>query len=150
MEKRKFTLIGLGIIVILSISAVFILNSAKSKGEAPEIIEVSAPVVNPELQVLHDKKVKEAEVIANYLQEENGLFEQVSNRLTEKNYKFQMRLAVNSIDDIQVKYILTNKEVTETEQGDVESIFYEIVEKNNLDPNSFTLKVSNSNDGSNW
>jgi len=142
LEKRKFTLVGLGIIVILSISAVFILNSAKSKGEDPEIIEVSAPVVNPELQVLHDKKVKEADVITKYLQEENGFFEQVGNRLTEKDYEFRMMLDVRSIDDIQVKYILTNKKVTETEQEDVKSIFYEIVEKNNLDPHSFTLKVS--------
>ncbi|MGE7667278.1 hypothetical protein ACQKMN_16375 [Ureibacillus composti] len=142
MEKRKFTLVGLGIIVILSISAVFILNSANSKGEDPEIIEVSAPVVNPELQVLHDKKVKEADVITKYLQEENGFFEQVGNRLTEKDYEFQMMLTVRSIDDIQVKYILTNTKVTETEQGEVKSIFYEIVEKNNLDPHSFTLTVS--------
>ncbi|MBM7608435.1 hypothetical protein JOD29_001680 [Lysinibacillus composti] len=142
MEKRKFTLVGLGIIIILSISAIFILNGAKSKGEDPEIIEVSAPVVNPELQVLHDKKVKEADVITKYLQEENGFFEQVGNRLTEKDYEFQMMLAVRSIDDIQVKYILTNKKVTEAEQGEVKSIFYEIVEKNNLDPHSFTLTVS--------
>jgi len=142
LEKRKFTLVGLGIIIILSISAIFILNGAKSKGEDPEIIEVSAPVVNPELQVLHDKKVKEADVITKYLQEENGFFEQVGNRLTEKDYEFQMMLAVRSIDDIQVKYFLTNKKVTEAEQGEVKSIFYEIVEKNNLDPHSFTLTVS--------
>ncbi|MGE7919122.1 hypothetical protein ACQKM9_09250 [Viridibacillus sp. NPDC093762] len=61
-----------------------------------------------------------------------------------------MLLTVYSKDDIRVKYILTNKEATESVQEEVKSIFYESVEKNNLDSNSFNLKVSDSDDGPDW
>ncbi len=61
-----------------------------------------------------------------------------------------MLLVVNSKDDIRVKYILANKEATESVQDEVKSIFYGAVESNNLDPNSFYLKVSDNNDGPDW
>ncbi|MBS4203509.1 hypothetical protein [Lederbergia citrea] len=67
--------------------------------------------------------------------------------MEEKNYFFHMLLAVYSNDDIRVKYILVNKDATESVQEDVKSIFYEVVEKNNLDSNSFNLKVGENNDG---
>ncbi|MBS4176952.1 hypothetical protein [Lederbergia citrea] len=84
------------------------------------------------------------------LYQENGFFEQVNNKLEEKNYFFQMLLAVYSNDDIRVKYIVVNKDATESVQEDVKSIFYVVVEKNNLDSNSFNLKVADNNDGPDW
>jgi len=56
----------------------------------------------------------------------------------------------NSVDDVKVKYILTKKEATESEQKAVKSIFFEIVKKNNLDSNAFNLKVADSDDGPDW
>ncbi|MGE7943921.1 hypothetical protein ACQKNB_17720 [Lysinibacillus xylanilyticus] len=56
----------------------------------------------------------------------------------------------NSVDDVQVKYILNNKDATEFEQETVKSIFFEIVKKNNLDSNAFNIKVADSDDGPDW
>ena len=61
-----------------------------------------------------------------------------------------MLLAIYSKDDIRVKYVLANKEATESIQDEVKSIFYASVESNNLDSNSFNLKVGDSNDGPDW
>jgi len=55
-----------------------------------------------------------------------------------------------SVDDVHVKYVLNNKDATESEQEKVKSIFFETVEKNNLDTNVFTLKVGDINDGPDW
>ena len=63
---------------------------------------------------------------------------------------FQTLITANSIDDIKLKYILENKEATESEQKAVKTIFFDLVEKNNLDSNSFNLKVGDSNDGPDW
>lgn len=57
---------------------------------------------------------------------------------------------VYSKDDIWVKFILENKEVTEPVLEKIQSIFYKSVKSNNLDSNSFTLKIVDSYDGSDW
>lgn len=56
----------------------------------------------------------------------------------------------NSMNDVQVKYILNNKDANESEQEVVKSIFFQIVKKNNLDSNAFILKVADSDDGPDW
>lgn len=56
----------------------------------------------------------------------------------------------HSVDDVQVKYILNNKDATKSEQESIKSIFFEIVKKNNLDSNTFKLKVGDSDDGPDW
>ena len=68
----------------------------------------------------------------------------------EKGYRFQTLGMANSVDDIRVKYILTNKDATEFEQEAVKSIFFEIVEKNNFDSKAFNIKVADSEDGPDW
>lgn len=143
LQKRKIILIG--IITILFVSISVIINSSWSKGET----EVPSSK-SPEIQVENEKNLKEVEEIQSLLYQENGFFEQVSNRLAEKGYEFQMMLAVYSKDDIKVKYILTNKEVTDSVQEEVKSIFFEIVEKNELDSNSFNFKVVDIGDGTDW
>lgn len=116
-----------------------------SKGE---ISNLSPP--SPKIQAENEQNLKEVEEFQNLLDQENGLFEQVSNKLVEKGYEFQVMLAVYSKDNIQVKYILTNKDVTNSIQEEVKSVFYEIVEKNDLDSSAFNLKVVDSDDGSDW
>ncbi|WP_374964104.1 hypothetical protein [Lysinibacillus sp. RS5] len=144
MKKGKITLIGT--VVILFVVTFLFINNSSTKGEISE-----HPLSkSTEIKVDNEKKLKEAEEIQTQLYQEVGFFEYVSNKLTEKGYVFRMLLVVNSKDDIRVKYILANKEATESVQDEVKSIFYGAVESNNLDPNSFYLKVSDNNDGPDW
>lgn len=143
MKKGK--IVFLGTFVLLSFITFLFTNNSLSKGETSEVSETS-----PKLLAENDKKQKEAEEIQSLLQEEDGLLEQVSNRLEEKGYEFSTMLAVFSSEDIQVKYIVSNKEVTESDQETIKSIFYELIEKNNFDAGSFSLKVADRNDGPDW
>lgn len=68
----------------------------------------------------------------------------------KKGYRFQTLVMANSMNDVQVKYILNNKDATESEQEVVKSIFFQIVKKNNMDSNAFILKVADSDDGPDW
>ncbi|MFL0507158.1 hypothetical protein ACH0B5_15570 [Ureibacillus sp. 179-F W5.1 NHS] len=120
MKKGK--IVFLGTFVLLSFITFLFTNNSLSKGETSEVSETS-----PKLLAENDKKQKEAEEIQSLLQEEDGLLEQVSNRLEEKGYEFSMMLAVFSSDDIQVKYIVSNKEVTESDEETIKSIFYELI-----------------------
>ena len=83
----------------------------------------------------------EIEAITTELYKEAGLFDQINNQLKEKGYEYQMLLVIYSMDDIRVQYVLANKEATESRQEEIKSIFFESVENNNLDANSFNLKV---------
>lgn len=108
------------------------------------------PSSNLELQAENEEILKEVEEITTLLYSEGGLFELVNNNLQEKGYTFQMLLAIYSKDDIRVKYILDNKEVTKSIQEDITTTFYEFVENYHLDSNSFDLKVADKNDGRDW
>jgi len=141
MKKGKITLIGT--IGILFVVAFLFINNTSTKGEV-------SPSISPEIQAENEKKLKEVEEISTLLYQEGGFFEQVNNKLKEKGYAFQMLLSVYSKDDIQVKYILEIQDATESVQEEVKSIFFESVENNNLDSNSFNLKVADSNDGPDW
>ena len=142
MNKGKIILIGT--IVILFVVTFLFINNSSTKGEISE----ASPSINPEIQAENEKKLKEVEEFLLY--QEGGFFEQVNNELEERGYEFQMLLVIYSKDDIRVKYVLANKEATESIQDEVKSIFYASVESNNLDSNSFNLKVGDSNDGPDW
>ena len=144
IKKGKITLIGT--IVILFVVAFLFIYNISTKGEISE----AHPSISPEIQAENEKKLKEVEEISTQLYQTGGFFEQVNNKLKEKGYDFQMLLAVYSKDDIRVKYILANKDATESVQEDVKSIFFESVESNNLDSTSFNLKVDDRNDGPDW
>ena len=88
-----------------------------------------------------ERIMEEIEAITTELYKEAGLFDQINNQLKEKGYEYQMLLVIYSMDDIRVQYVLANKEATESRQEEIKSIFFESVENNNLDANSFNLKV---------
>lgn len=88
--------------------------------------------------------------IENFIYGDSGIIKQVNDELVKKGYRFQTLVMANSVDDVQVKYILNNKNANESEQEVVKSIFFEIVKKNNLDSNAFNLKVADSDDGPDW
>lgn len=144
MKKEEIVLIG----TIASIFVVFFLfiNNSLTKGDAPDF-----PIsISPEIYAETEKNLEEIERISNLLFKEDGFFEQVNNKLEEKGYTFQMLLAIYSEKDIQVKYILANKDATESVQEKIKSIFHEAVENNNLDSYSFNLKIGDENDGPDW
>lgn len=142
MKKGKIALIGT--VVILSvITFLFVNNSLKNEG-------ITKSHINPEIKLENESNQKDVEEVSTLLYQKDGLFEQVGNKLEEKNYAFQTLVAIYSKDDIQVKYILENREATESVQEEVKSVFYEQVKNNNLNSNSFNLKIADSSDGPDW
>lgn len=143
MKKGKITL--LGIFATLFVVIFLFINNTATKGET------SGVHLSPEIQEENEKKFKEVEEFSTLLHQEGGLFEQVSTKLKEKGYvSFQIMIAMYSKDDIRVKYILENNDATESVQKEIKSIFFESVENQNLDSNSFNLKVGDSDDGPDW
>jgi hypothetical protein len=132
--------------VILFVVICLLLRNTFIEREVAEAL----PSSNLELQAENEEILKEVEEITTLLYSEGGLFELVNNNLQEKGYTFQMLLAIYSKDDIRVKYILDNKEVTKSIQEDITTTFYEFVENYHLDSNSFDLKVADKNDGRDW
>ncbi|OCA89317.1 hypothetical protein [Pseudobacillus wudalianchiensis] len=144
LKKGKITLIGT--IVILFVAALLFINNSLLKRDISEV----PPSVSPEIQKENEKRLKEVEEIQALLFQENGFFEQVKNKLEEKDYAHRMMLMIYSKDDIRVKYVLDNKGATESAQEEVKSLFYSVVKKNNLNPNSFSIKVGDNDDGPDW
>ncbi|MGE7954787.1 hypothetical protein [Lysinibacillus xylanilyticus] len=141
LKKSKVTLIGT--IVILVVITFLFINHTFSKGDISEV----PPTISTQQQAENERKVAEIE---NFVYGDSGIIKQANDELVKKGYRFQTLVMVNSVDDVQVKYILTSKEATESEQESVKSIFFEIVKKNNLDSNAFNLKVADSDDEPDW
>lgn len=139
LKKDKVPIIGAILIVI----SLLLINNASS------IIGVSEvpPMISPQVQAENEKKLEEIE---QFLFGDNGIVKEVNDELVKKGYRFQTLVMANSVDDVQVKYILNNKDATESEQEAVKSIFFKIVKKNNLDANAFHLKVADSEDRPDW
>ncbi|MCH7322116.1 hypothetical protein LZ480_09455 [Solibacillus sp. MA9] len=134
----------MGTTVILFVVTFFLfINHVSSKEELSE----ERPTISPEIQAENEKRSMELE---NFLFGNNGIIKQVNDELLMKGYTFQTLIIANSIDDIQLKYVLENKEATESEQKVVKSIFFDLVEKNNLDSYAFELKVGDIDDGPDW
>lgn len=138
MKKGKFNLIGTTVILFV----VFFLFINSKVG-----ISADQPTISPDVQTENKKKTMEIE---NLLFGNSGIIKQVNDELMAKGYLFQTLIVAASVDEVQVKYVLTNKEATVTEQEAVKSIFFEIVKENNLEPNAFKLKVADSDDGPDW
>ena len=137
IKKGKITLIGT--IGILFVTFLFI-NNASSKGDTSEV---------PPMLSSKEQAEKTAE-IESFIYGDSGIIKLVDDELVKKGYDFQTMVMANSVDDVHVKYVINDKEATESVQEEIKSIFFEIVKKNNLDSNAFNLKVGDSNDGPDW
>lgn len=104
-------------------------------------------MISAQQQAENERKTAEIE---NFIYGDSGIIKQVNDELMKNGYQFQTLIMANSVDDVWVKYILTNKKATESEKEAVKSIFLEIVKKNNVDSNAFNLKVADSDDGPDW
>lgn len=144
MKKNKFILIG-SVVILIGGFTLFINNSS-----IKEAASWLPTLIGYDIQSENGKKLQEVEEIQNLLSKEGGLFKQVNANLEEKGYAFQMLLAVYSKEEIQVKYLIENKEATKSVKEEIKLIFYESVENNKLDSNSFSLKIGNSDDRAEW
>ena len=126
MKNGRIAIVGI-VITLFIVTFLFINNNSSSKGKVSDV-----------------KSVVSSEEMENFLYGDKSIMVQVQNELSEKGYVFRTLISAYSKEDIQMEIILSNIEATEAEQKKVKSIFYEFVEKNNLDPNTFTLKVSDS------
>lgn len=141
MKNRKLTFSVLT--VFLTLVASLFYNLSSTEGKTPE----ESTTDSSEIQEENQKMLEEME---DFLFSNNGIMEQASDELMKYGYKTRTALAFYSKEDIQLKFILVNKEATKSEQEKVKSIFFELVEKNNLDPAAFTVKVGDENDGPDW
>lgn len=141
MKNRKF--IPSVVTAFLTFIAVLFINISLAEGK----ISAMPSTESSELQDENNKMLKEME---DFLFSNNGIMEQASNELLKNGYKTRTALAFYSKENIQLKFILVDKEATKSEQEKVKSIFFDLVEKNNLDPNAFTVKVGDENDGPDW
>ena len=123
----------MGIVVILFVVTFLFFNNPSLKGKLSEV----PPTVT-------------SEEMENFLYGDNGIVNQMHNELSERGYEYSILIAAHSKENIQMKIILSNKEATELEQEKVKSIFHKLIKKNNLDPNSISLKVNDSDDGPDW
>lgn len=97
----------------------------------------------PEEEKIKHEKLMEMGIL---LYGEHGIVQQLVNELTEKSYPSHSITISYSPEDIRFNIILLNRKATEKEQESVKSIFFQIINENNLDPNVFTLRVSDDKD----
>lgn len=127
---------------IAFLSAV-LFNLLLSEGKASEL----PPTVSPEIQPNNNEILEEMQ---SFLFEENGIMDQVNNELLKEGYKTRTALVYYSKEDIQLKFFLVDREATEADQKKVKSIFFELIDENQLDANAFTIEVGNENEGPDW
>ena len=129
MTKAKKSLIYLSCIFLIGL--VFFIYTKVSTTEE----KTNAPV-----SISEDEEI---------LKDMGYINEQVSRALKEKGYEYVMLTQVNSKDNIDIKFALSNKEVTISEQKEVRAIFYDTLEKNNFNSKYFNVRVTND-DNPNW
>lgn len=81
--------------------------------------------------------------------ENGGVYDQVGQRLKEKGYEHRILGGITSNDKILVKFVLINKEASEKRQEEIIGIFNDYLIKNNLNTQTFKVKVSNDT-STNW
>jgi len=103
--------------------------------------------VSPEIQPGNNEILEEME---HFLFEEEGIMDQVNHELLKEGYKTRTALIYYSKEDVQLKFFLVEKPATQSNQQKVKSIFYKLIEKNNLNPKAFTIEVGEQSDGPDW
>ena len=80
-----------------------------------------------------------------YLYEDGGFFEQVGVEMEKVGYDYSIAAMLYSTDDIRLDILLDNiKEVSEHQQQEILKILNDIMMKNHIDQQAFTLQVSST------
>ena len=88
--------------MILFVVTFLFINNTSSKRN----ISVIPPSINPQVQAENERKTA---AIENFIYGDSGIIKQVYDELVKNGYQFQTLIMANSVDEVQVKYILTNK-----------------------------------------
>lgn len=92
------------------------------------------------------KEEDKAEEIADFIYGEKGIIKQTDDELMKRGYQFQTLVEAKSLEEVNVKYVLSNRSATHSEKEMVKAIFFEIVRNNHLDPTIFDLEITDGND----
>lgn len=134
-KKRKIGFV-LGALILL-VSLTFLLFTKTPK----VVLELCSP--------LFQNGSIELQTLQLTLMEKGGMYDQVGQRLKDKGYEHHILGGITSNDKILVKFVLTNKEASEKRQEEIIGIFNDYLIKNNLNTQSFKVKVSNDTN-TNW
>lgn len=138
----QIILIGVCILVLVVLSLFIFTKSSISEKESYD--------------GLSGLTLKEREVAAiefasfqEFLFKKDGFYDQVHKELQEQGYEYGMFVTMYSKNVTWVKFALANKEATREEREEIESTFYDLVKKNNLDEKAFKVRVRND-DSPDW
>jgi hypothetical protein len=142
VKVRFISLIGVGLLLLVIASLPIYGKVSTAENEADNSFSQSS-------QGQREVVLKELDNFQESLSKEGGFFKQVGDKLKEKEYDHSMLRMFYSKDEIWIKFVLTNREANKQEKIEVKAIFDELVNKNNLDPKIFKVKVSND-DSPDW
>ncbi|TQR15528.1 hypothetical protein [Psychrobacillus soli] len=109
-------------------------QSGSEKETSKHPLQISAE----EEQALYD--------FQEYLYTDGGFFEQVGIEMEKAGYDYSIAAMIYSSNDIKLNIILENiKEVTEHQQQEILQIFNDMMIKNHIEQQAFTIQVSSTN-----
>ncbi len=80
-----------------------------------------------------------------YLYADGGFLEQVGVEMEKRGYDYSIAVMLYATDDIRLEIILNNiKDVSEYQQQEILQIFNDMMIKNHIDQQAFTLQVSST------
>lgn len=138
MNKGQISLIGVILFAVISIS-LFIYSGVVASKENSNDTDPLSKLTQEELEIVF----KEFDDFEGLLLKKNGLYEQVYEEMKKAGYEYVMITTLYDKDVTWVKFGLTNKKGTEAEKTEIRSIFYTLVEKNNLDSSAFKIRIKN-------
>ena len=107
-------------------------------GSEKELSEHPFQISSAEEQALYD--------VQEYLYTDGGFFEQVGIEMEKAGYDYSIAAKLYSSNDIRLDIILNNmKEISEPQQQEVLQIFNDMMIKNHIDQQTFTIQVISTN-----
>ncbi|MDI2587948.1 hypothetical protein OR571_12680 [Psychrobacillus sp. NEAU-3TGS] len=134
--RRWNRLIGSFGFFLLMLVALFMYP--QPSGSKKETKESLFQITGEEEQALYD--------VQEYLYTDGGFFEQVRIEMERAGYEYSIAAMLYSSNDIRVDIILNNiKEISEHQQSEILQIFNDMMIKNHIDQQAFTIQVITPN-----
>lgn len=107
-------------------------------GSEKETSEHPFQITGEEEQALYD--------VQEYLYTNGGFFEQVGIEMEKAGYDYSIAAMLYSSKDIRLDIVLNNrKEISEHQQQEILQIFNDMMIKNHIDQQAFTIQVISTN-----
>ncbi|MFJ5768699.1 hypothetical protein [Psychrobacillus sp. NPDC093180] len=134
--RRWNRLIGSFGFFLLMLVALFMYPQPSGSKKEPR--ESLFQITGEEEQALYD--------VQEYLYTDGGFFEQVRIEMERAGYEYSIAAMLYSSNDIRVDIILNNiKEISEHQQSEILQIFNDMMIKNHIDQQAFTIQVITPN-----